>query len=106
VISLPALAVSAARLRRLRYVLGTGLALLLVGYVSGAALELLKLFVERARPEEVLGGAVQLSHDRSWAALASFPSGHMIVTAALAVVAATVAPGCARGWSCTSDLSG
>ena len=52
----------------------------------------MKLVVERARPEEVLGTHVQLSHGRHWAELASFPSGHMIVTAALAGAAATVFP--------------
>jgi membrane-associated phospholipid phosphatase len=51
-----------------------------------------KLFVERARPEEILGDRVQLSHDRTWAALASYPSGHMVVTGALAAVAARVGP--------------
>ncbi len=95
-ISLVALVFCAARLRRARYVVGTGLALLLAGYLSGAGLEFLKLFVDRARPEEILGSSVQLSQDRSWAALASFPSGHMIVTAALAAVAATSAPGLRR----------
>ncbi|MGH3995616.1 MAG: phosphatase PAP2 family protein, partial [Pseudonocardiaceae bacterium] len=91
-ISLLALVLGAVRLRRARYVAGTGLALLLAAYLSGAGLELLKLFVERARPEEILGTGVQLSHDRSWAALASFPSGHMVVTAALAAVPATTLP--------------
>ena len=92
VISLAALVVAALRHWRLRYVLGTTLALLLGAYLSGAGLELVKLFVERARPEEILGGGVQLSHDRTWAALASYPSGHMVVTGALAAVAARVGP--------------
>jgi membrane-associated phospholipid phosphatase len=51
-----------------------------------------KLFIERARPEEVLGSQVQLSHGRSWAHIASFPSGHLIVTAAMAAAAAAAAP--------------
>ena len=41
-------------------------------YFAGVALEIVKLFIERARPEEVLGGQVQLSHDRSWAHIASY----------------------------------
>jgi membrane-associated phospholipid phosphatase/MFS family permease len=83
---------SAVVFRRARYALGAGLAVLLAGYLAGAALEVVKLFVERARPEEVLGSQVLLSHDRTWSHIASYPSGHMIVTAALAAVAATTVP--------------
>jgi membrane-associated phospholipid phosphatase/MFS family permease len=90
------LAAAAATLRRARYVIGAALALLAAGYLAGAALELVKLFIERARPEEVLGAEVLLSHDRSWAHIASFPSGHLIVTAALAAAAAAVVPALRR----------
>jgi membrane-associated phospholipid phosphatase/MFS family permease len=83
---------SAAVLRRPRYVIGAGLAVVLAGYLAGAALEVVKLFIDRARPEEVVGAQVLLSEDREWAHIASFPSGHMIVTAALATVAAATAP--------------
>jgi dolichol-phosphate mannosyltransferase len=83
---------SAAVLRRPRYIVGAAIAVVLAGYVAGAALELVKLFVDRPRPEEVLGAQVQLSHARSWSHIASFPSGHMIVTVALAAVAAGIAP--------------
>jgi membrane-associated phospholipid phosphatase/MFS family permease len=83
---------SAVVFRRARYVLGAGLAILLAGYLAGAALEVVKVFVDRARPEEVLGSQVLLTHDREWSHIASFPSGHMIVTAALAAVAATTVP--------------
>jgi membrane-associated phospholipid phosphatase len=55
-----------------------------------------KLFIERARPEEVLGSQIQLSHGRSWAHLASFPSGHLIVTAAMAAAAASAVPALRR----------
>ena len=78
--------------RRLRYVAGATLAVVLAGYSAGAVLNLIKLFVERARPEEVLGDAVLLSHDRTWAAIASYPSGHLIVTAALVTAAAAIVP--------------
>jgi membrane-associated phospholipid phosphatase len=83
---------SAVNFRRARYVLGAGLAVLLAGYLGGAVLEFVKVFVERARPEEVLGAEVLLAEDRTWSHIASYPSGHMMVTAALAAVAATVAP--------------
>jgi membrane-associated phospholipid phosphatase len=86
------IAVTAATARRARYVIGAALAVLLAGYLAGTALEVVKLFVERARPEEVLGAQVQLSHGRSWAHIASFPSGHLIVTAAMAAAAASAAP--------------
>ena len=79
---------SAVALRRPRYVVGTAIAVVLAGYLAGAALEVVKLFIERARPEEVLGAQVQLSHGRSWSHIAAFPSGHLIVTTAMAVAAA------------------
>ena len=83
---------AAIALRRPRYVLGAALGVVLAAYVAGAAIELVKLFVERARPEEVLGGQVLLSEGRSWAHLASFPSGHLIVTTAMATAAAVALP--------------
>ena len=79
-------------LRRPRHVVGAVLAVVLGAYFAGVALELVKLFIERARPEEVLGGQVQLSHGRSWAHIASYPSGHLIVTTAMAAAAATALP--------------
>ena len=47
---------AAISLRRPRYVLGAALGVVLAAYFAGAALELVKLFIDRARPEEVLGG--------------------------------------------------
>jgi membrane-associated phospholipid phosphatase len=92
VLMLVTVSAAAATMRRARYVLGAGLAVLLAGYIGGCALEFVKLFIERARPEEMLGDAVQLSHGRSWAHIASYPSGHLIVTAAMAAAAAAVLP--------------
>jgi membrane-associated phospholipid phosphatase/MFS family permease len=86
---LTAAVAAAVALRRPRYVLGTAIAVVLAGYLAGAALEVVKLFIERARPEEVLGAQVQLSHGRSWSHIASFPSGHLIVTTAMAAAAAS-----------------
>jgi membrane-associated phospholipid phosphatase len=68
----------------------------LAAYLAGAALEVVKLFIDRARPEEVLGAQIHLSHGRSWAHLASFPSGHLIVTAAMASAAAAAVPALRR----------
>jgi membrane-associated phospholipid phosphatase/MFS family permease len=87
-----AVVAGAVTLRRLRYVVGAAIAVVLAGYLAGVALELVKVFIDRARPEEVLGAQVQLSHARSWSHIASFPSGHMIVTVALAAVVGAVAP--------------
>jgi membrane-associated phospholipid phosphatase/MFS family permease len=84
--------VAAITLRRPRYVLGAALGVVLGAYVAGAAIELVKLFVDRARPEEVLGGQVLLAEGRSWAHLASYPSGHLIVTTAMASAAAVALP--------------
>jgi dolichol-phosphate mannosyltransferase len=83
---------SAIAYRRLRYVAGAALTVVLAGYSAGAVLNFVKLFVERARPEEVLGDAVLLSHGRTWAEIASYPSGHLIVTAALVTAAAAILP--------------
>jgi membrane-associated phospholipid phosphatase/MFS family permease len=83
---------SAIFLRRVRYIVGAAIAVVLAGYIAGVALELVKVFVERARPEEVLGSEVLLSESRTWSHLASYPSGHMIVTAALATVAGAIVP--------------
>jgi membrane-associated phospholipid phosphatase/MFS family permease len=88
VLVLTAAVASAIFLRRPRYVIGTAIAVVLAGYLAGAALEVVKLFIERARPEEVIGAQVQLSHDRSWSHIASYPSGHLIVTTAMAAAAA------------------
>ncbi len=81
-----------AATRRPRYALGAGLAIVLAGYLAGAALEVVKVFIDRPRPEEVLGGQVWLSHGRDWSHIASYPSGHLIVTVALASVAAAAVP--------------
>jgi membrane-associated phospholipid phosphatase/MFS family permease len=87
---------AAVSLRRPRHVLGAALGVVLAAYLAGAALEVVKLFIERARPEEVLGAQIELSHGRSWAHLASFPSGHLIVTSAMAAAAASAVPALRR----------
>jgi membrane-associated phospholipid phosphatase/MFS family permease len=92
ILTITTLVVAAVLLRRPRYVLGAVLGVVLAAYVAGAAIELVKLFVERPRPEEVLGGQVLLADGRSWAHLASFPSGHLIVTTAMASAAAVALP--------------
>jgi membrane-associated phospholipid phosphatase/MFS family permease len=92
VLFIATLAAAAAVLRRPRYVIGTAVSVLLAAYLAGAALEVVKLFVERARPEEVLGAEVLLSEGRNWSHLASYPSGHLMVTAAMAAAAVGAVP--------------
>jgi membrane-associated phospholipid phosphatase len=87
---------AAIALRRPRYAVGAVLGVVLAAYLAGAAIEVVKLFVERARPEEVLGAEALLSHGRSWAHIASFPSGHLIVTAAIASAASAAVPALRR----------
>jgi dolichol-phosphate mannosyltransferase len=83
---------TAAVTRRLRFAIGAGVAVVLAGYLAGVALEFVKVFVDRPRPEEVLGADAWTSHARDWSHIASYPSGHLIVTTALATVAAVAAP--------------
>jgi membrane-associated phospholipid phosphatase/MFS family permease len=78
--------------RRVRYAVGVGVAVVLAGYLAGVALEFAKVFVDRPRPEEILGAEAWTSHARDWSHIASYPSGHLIVTAALATVAGAAVP--------------
>jgi membrane-associated phospholipid phosphatase/MFS family permease len=78
--------------RRPRYALGAGVAIVLAGYLAGVALEFVKVFVDRPRPGELLGADAWMSHARDWSHIASYPSGHLIVTTALATVAAAAVP--------------
>jgi membrane-associated phospholipid phosphatase len=88
VLALTAALASALLVRRARYAVGTAIAVVLAGLLADAAWELVKLFIERDRPEEVLGTQVALSHDRTWAHIGSYPSGHLLVTTAMAAAAA------------------
>jgi membrane-associated phospholipid phosphatase/predicted MFS family arabinose efflux permease len=78
--------------RRLRYAGGALLAMAFAGVFADLVLELIQLGVDRPRPEEAIGAEVQRSHGRHWSHIPSFPSGHLIVTTALVVAAATMAP--------------
>ena len=66
--------------------------------VFGAALlawgllEALYALNDRPRPEEAIGAAAVSLNGHSWAHLHSFPSGHMAITAALAVAIAIRVP--------------
>ena len=86
---------AARRTRRLRFALGALLAMVL-------RRRLLRPRPRdrpaRRRPPAARGGARRggaRSHGRHWSHIPSFPSGHLIVTAALVAAAATMAPACA-----------
>ncbi len=79
--------------RRLRYAGGALLAMVFAAVFADLVLEVIQLGVNRPRPEEALGADVARSHGRHWAHIPSFPSGHLIVTAALVSAAAAMARG-------------
>jgi undecaprenyl-diphosphatase len=60
--------------------------------VAWGLLEAVYAVYDRPRPEEVVGAADISLHGHSWAHLNSFPSGHMAITAALAVATALAFP--------------
>ncbi|CAN5503925.1 hypothetical protein BH20ACT17_BH20ACT17_06600 [soil metagenome] len=87
-----AVVVSLLARRSLRFVGGAALAVVFAAFFADLLLELVQLSVNRPRPEEAVGGAISLSHDRSWAHIPSFPSGHLVVTAAMVAAAASALP--------------
>ena len=89
---LVALAVAAVCLVRSAPVAGAALALIVAAFFSDLLLQSVYLLYDRPRPEEVLGHAALLSHGRSWAHIASFPSGHLAVTTAIVAAGVAVAP--------------
>jgi predicted MFS family arabinose efflux permease/membrane-associated phospholipid phosphatase len=78
--------------RSLRFAVGAVIAMLFAGVFADLVLEVIQLAVDRPRPEEALGADVLRSHDRHWGHIPSFPSGHLIVTTALVVAAASMSP--------------
>jgi membrane-associated phospholipid phosphatase/predicted MFS family arabinose efflux permease len=78
--------------RRGRFAVGALLTMILAGVFADLVLEVVQLGINRPRPEEALGSEVMRSHDRHWSHIQSFPSGHLIVTAALVSAAAAMAP--------------
>ncbi|MBW8060234.1 MAG: MFS transporter [Solirubrobacterales bacterium] len=93
---LSVLAIVSTAFLRLRWALGAAVAVILAAFLSDLLLQAAYLLYDRPRPEEVLGGEALLSHGRSWAHLASFPSGHMTVTAAIAAAAMAAVPALRR----------
>ena len=82
-VALVAVAVAAAALSSLSRIAGVGGRVLGSALLAFVLLEAVYAVYDRPRPEEALGVALHEGH--SWAHLNSFPSGHMAITAALAV---------------------
>ena len=84
--------VAATFWRRARYVAGAGVAVLLAAFGSDLVLEPFQILFDRPRPEEALGAEAGLIEGRTWAHIASFPSGHLMVTAAMVAAVSRIAP--------------
>ncbi|HEV3000543.1 MAG TPA: phosphatase PAP2 family protein, partial [Solirubrobacteraceae bacterium] len=78
--------------RRARYALGAALTIVFAAFASDAVLEIGQILFDRPRPEEALGAQAALVEGRTWAHIPSFPSGHLMVTAAMAAVLIHLAP--------------
>jgi membrane-associated phospholipid phosphatase/MFS family permease len=76
-------AVAAAALTAPRRILHVVVLMTLSWVVSLGLLEAIHVTYNRGRPEEVLGIASVITNGSRWGAIASFPSGHMAITAAL-----------------------
>ena len=85
-------AVVGLTMRRARFVLGAALTLVFAAFASDAVLEIGQILFDRPRPEETLGPEANLIDGRSWAHIPSYPSGHLMVTAAMVAALATIAP--------------
>jgi membrane-associated phospholipid phosphatase/MFS family permease len=85
-------AVVAASFMRPRRALGAAFAVVFAALFSDLLLQAFYLLFDRPRPQEVVGGQALLAEGSSWAHIASFPSGHLAVTTAMAVAAMAVVP--------------
>lgn len=72
-----------AALHSRRAAMGAALATTIAALWSDVLVQLVYMLVVRDRPEEVLGAQALLVEGGRWAHIASFPSGHMVVTTAI-----------------------
>jgi membrane-associated phospholipid phosphatase/MFS family permease len=86
------LAVVAASFMRPRRAMGAAFAVVFAAIFSDLLLQSVYLLFDRPRPEEVVGSQALLAEDRTWSHIASYPSGHLAVTTAMAVAAMMVVP--------------
>jgi membrane-associated phospholipid phosphatase len=85
-------AVVAASFMRPRRAVGAAFAVVFAALFADLVLQSLYLIYDRPRPQEMLGAQALLSEGSSWAHIASYPSGHLAVTTAMAVAAMVAAP--------------
>jgi membrane-associated phospholipid phosphatase/predicted MFS family arabinose efflux permease len=91
-ILLIALAVAAAAIGRSRRVLEVFARVMTSALLAWGLLEAIYSIYDRARPEEAVAAGEISLNGHSWAHLNSFPSGHMAITAALAIATALAFP--------------
>jgi membrane-associated phospholipid phosphatase/MFS family permease len=82
-----------AAVTRTRATIAVAFAVLFAGVFSDLLVQGVYLLYDRPRPEEILGSqALLATPERTWAHIASFPSGHLVVTTAIAVAGMTLVP--------------
>ena len=91
-LTLAAFLAAAVITRRMRFAAGAALAVVFSAFASDVVLEIGQILFDRERPEEALGAAANLTHDRSWEHIPSYPSGHLMVTSAMVAAAIAIAP--------------
>jgi membrane-associated phospholipid phosphatase/MFS family permease len=75
-----------------RAAIGAALATTIAALWSDVLVQLVYMLFVRDRPEEVLGAKALLVEGGHWAHIASFPSGHMVVTTAIVVAGMAAVP--------------
>ena len=75
-----------------RAAIGAALATTLAALWADVLVQLVYMLYVRDRPEEVLGAQALLVEGGHWSHIASFPSGHMVVTTAIVVAAIAAVP--------------
>jgi membrane-associated phospholipid phosphatase len=75
-----------------RAAIGVALATTIAALWADVLVQAVYMLFVRDRPEEVLGGQALLVDGGHWAHIASFPSGHMVVTTAIVVAAIAAVP--------------
>ena len=75
-----------------RAAIGAALATTIAALWADVLVQLVYMLYVRDRPEEVLGGQALLVEGGHWAQIASFPSGHMVVTTAIVVAGMSAVP--------------
>jgi membrane-associated phospholipid phosphatase len=85
-------ALIAASFMGVRMALVTAVMVTFAGLFSDLLVQAAYLAYDRPRPEEVLSAQFSLAEGRHWSHIASFPSGHLVVTTAIAVAAMSLVP--------------